>query len=209
MSAIAVAVRNRKEDFKRLIINFIEKRKGRNLRIMSLASGSCRDIYELFLLYPDICKNVTFDCYDNDYRAIEFAKSLIKNNHNVRFFNENAVRIALKKDISAIISNKYDLIYCTGLFDYFSDKIALCLIQNLKKILKKEGALAISNVRDKYSNPSLHFMEWAGDWNLVYRDGEEFKTLFINGGFKETDFETYYEQQGIMQYIITNKNSIY
>ena len=39
MSSIAVAVRNRKEDFKRMLLDLIKERNGQKLRIMDLASG--------------------------------------------------------------------------------------------------------------------------------------------------------------------------
>ena len=62
-----------------------------------------------------------------------------------------------------------------GFFDYLNRKTSVNLLRNLRKLLKPEGRLFISNVRDKYSNPSVHFMEWVGDWNLVYREDDEFK----------------------------------
>ena len=203
MSAISVAVRNRKEDFKRLIANFIKSRQGSPLRIMDLASGSCRDIKELFFSNKALCKNVIFDCYDNDDRAIEFARKLIKNGPRANFIKLNAVKLALAKDVNRITDKRYDLIYSTGLFDYFNEKIAVRLTQNLKKLLKFNGIMAISSVRDKYSNPSVHFMEWVGDWNLVYRDEDEFRGIFLKSGFKRDKLKIQYEQQGIMQYIVT------
>lgn len=207
MSAISVAVRNRKEDFKRLITKFIKDKGKRPLRIMDLACGPCREIKEIIASDTTLCENVIFDCYDNELKAIEFAKALLGNQPNVNFFQINAARIALNKDINSIIDKKYDFIYSTGLFDYFGERISIALAQNLKKLLKTDGILAISDVRDKYSNPSVHFMEWAGDWNLVYRDDDEFRKIFIVAGFNENEFKIQYEQQGIMQYIITsNKN---
>ncbi len=66
--------------------------------------------------------------------------------------------------------------------------------------------MVISDVRDKYSNPSVHFMEWVGEWELVYRDDDNFRDIFINAGFKKDEIEFQYEQQGILQYIrATNK----
>jgi hypothetical protein len=202
MSAISVAVRNRKEDFKRLIISFVCERQNYPLRIMNLASGSCRELKEIFTSDKSLFRNVTFDCYDNEERAIEYAKVLLGNSSKVNFIKLNAVRIALAKDVNRVIHKRYDLIYSAGLFDYFSDRIAIAVVRNLRKLLKSKGILAISNVRDKYSNPSVHFMEWAGDWNLVYRDDDAFRKIFIDAGFKEDELETQYEQQGIMQYII-------
>lgn len=208
MSAISVAVRNRKEDFKRLISDFVNIKQGQKLTIMNLASGPCREIKEILSLNSSLFKNVTFDCYEHDYRAIEYAKDLLAHcSCNINFIRENAVRIALKKEINSLIDRKYDFIYSTGLLDYFEKKVAVCLIQNLRKLLNPGGVLAISDVRDKYSNPSVHFMEWVGDWNLVYRDDKEFREIFLEAGFREDELRIQYEQQGIMQYIVASSQT--
>ncbi len=206
MSAICVGVRNRKEDFKRLIINFTNSRKGCEVRIMNLGSGACREVKEILSSDILLNKNIIFDCYDKDERAIEFARNLLAGFKNVNFIKENALRIAAARDINSKIKERYDLIYVTGLFDYLSNRVCIRLIKNLKKILNLNGILAVSNMRDKYSNPSVHYMEWAGDWNLVYRSDDEFTGLFIEGGFKNNQLKKQYEQQGIMQYIIASNS---
>lgn len=207
MSAISVAVRNRKEDLKRLITNFINDRQGHKLRIMNLASGPCRELKEILSSDRSLCKNIIFDCYDNERRAIEYAKTILAGYPNINFIKESAVRIAFKKEIFLMIDKKYDFIYAVGLFDYFSERVAIALVRNLKKLLNPGGIMAISNVRDKYSNPSVHYMEWIGDWNLVYRDDEEFKNIFLEAEFREGELRTQYEQQGIIQYIISSNKS--
>lgn len=207
MTAISVAVRNRKEDFKRIIINFINEREGQKLRIMDLACGSCRDIKEILSSGALVNKNVVFDCYDQETRAIKFAKNLLTGFSNVNFFQKNALRLSVVKDISQIIKEKYDFIYVSGLFDYLSSKICSCLIRNLRKLLNNNGILTVSNVRDKYSNPSIYYMGWLGDWILIYRDDEEFKKIFTEVGFMENELKIQYEQQGIMQYIVASNKS--
>ncbi|MDD4909076.1 MAG: class I SAM-dependent methyltransferase [Candidatus Omnitrophica bacterium] len=205
MSAISVAVRNRKEDFKRLIIDFIKRRQDCKLRIMDLASGPCRELREILFSNEGLCKKAIFDCYDNDINAIHFARDALSGFTNVNFLRENALRITARKDKD--VRGKYDLIYSAGLFDYFSERTAVYVVRGLKRFLLPKGNMVIANVRDKYSNPSVHFMEWGGDWDLVYRDEEEFKRIFISAGFEESDLDIRYEQQGIMQYIIAlNKN---
>ena len=204
MSAISEAVRNRKEDLKKLIINFVNNNQDRDLNIMDLASGPCRELKEILSTNSSIRKNVNFDCYDNDERAIEYAKALLNNHSNINFIKQNAIRVAFRKDIYSIIDKRYDFIYATGLFDYFSERVGIALIRNLRKLLNLGGILAISTVRDKYSNPSVHYMEWVGDWSLVYRDEGEFKKIFLEAGFKERELQIKYEQQGIMQYIIAS-----
>jgi len=204
MSAICVAVRNRKEDFKRLITDFICNSQTNPIKIMNLAAGSAREVKEILSDNTLPNKKVSFDCYDYENKAIEFAKTLLNDVTNVSFVKKNALRMAATKKIESNIGDKYDIIYATGLFDYLTHKVSSRLVHNIKKILKTNGILAISNVRDKYSNPSVHFMEWVGDWNLIYRTDEEFKKIFLDAGFKEDELTTQYEQQGIMQYIFAS-----
>ena len=80
-------------------------------------------------------------------------------------------------------------------------RISVRLIRNLKKLLVSGGRLIISDVQSKYSNPSLPFMELVGEWDLIYRDGEEFREIFREAGFRCDQLGFQYEQQGIMQYI--------
>ncbi len=64
MSAIAVAVRNRKEDFKHMIIEHIPKINNSVIRVMNLASGSAKEVQELFL-EDRINTNVYFEVTSN------------------------------------------------------------------------------------------------------------------------------------------------
>lgn len=206
MSSICVAVRNRKKDFKRIITDLVESRERSSVRIMNLACGSCRDIHELFSLNKKKMENTVFECMDHDKRALDYAAGLIGKNENVNYYKLNALRLAAAREISDIIHKKYDLIYSTGLFDYLDRKISCRLVRNMKKLLNKKGKLAIASVRDKYSNPSVHFMEWVGDWNLIYRDEEQFVNIFTEAGFKKENLHVRYEQQGILQYIIADNS---
>ncbi len=205
MSSIAVAVRNRKEDFKRLIMEHIDNKKNGDVRLMDLACGPCRIIKELFENEKFQKELAIFDCYELEQKAIDYAKELLGSPENVNFFKENALKIALKKDIYAMFNNKYDIIYSLGLFDYFNEEVATRLVSNLKKLLKHDGKLLVATVRDKYSNPSVYFMEWAADWNLVYRSDEEFMRIFTNAGFAQNQLKIKYEQQGIINYIVASK----
>ena len=203
-SSICIGVRNRKEDIKKYVSCFVNSRLKDSLRIMNLASGSCRDIKEIYADKMITNKNIVFDCYDNDERAHSFAKKLLAGATNVSFFKENALRLAAAKDITEKIKEKYDLIYSAGLFDYFNDKICIKLIHNLRGLLKDDGCLLIANVRDKYSNPSFHYMEWAGDWKLIYRSDEGFRKVFVEAGFNPKQLDVQFEKQSIMQYIIAS-----
>ena len=202
MSTICVAVRNRKEDFKRLIAEAIRDAKSQKYYLLDLASGPCRDLHEVYAGHEFQGTEGEVHCYDADQHAIDYAKKLNSRYPQLHYFRENAVRMALIKDIEAKIPQKYDLIYSTGLFDYLDYRVAVRLVSNLKKLLKKGGTLAISDVRDKFSNPSIYFMEWVADWELIYRDDDNFRRIFLDAGFDKSQLTFAYEQQGVMQYII-------
>jgi len=202
MTSMCVAVRNRKEDFKHLIIDFVNKRRKNPVVIMNLGCGSSREVKEILKSDILLKKNVFFDCYDFEPKAINFAKKVLKKISKVRFIKENILRIAAANNVNKEINKKYDLIYSTGFFDYLNKKIATRLVHNLKKLLKTRGILIIANVRDKFSNPTFHYMDWAGEWEVIYRTDDEFKKIFTEAGFKEKELRVQYEQQGIMQYTI-------
>lgn len=203
--AASCAVRARKEELKKIIFDFIEANKGRKIRIMNLGCGPAREIKELLEAGPKkLFSKVTFDCYDFDIRAIEYAKNLLNGERNVNFFQKNAVRLALKNNIEDEIRDKYNLIYSSGLFDYLDERIGARLLANLRKILK-DGIMVISNFRDKYSNSSSVWMEWIGDWYLIYRTEEEFKRIFLNAGFSSKELEIIAQKSNVVQYCITKK----
>lgn len=204
--AASKATRERKEDYKKILGNFIKKNKDRDVRILNLASGPAREIKELFESAPrNLFTNVRIDCLDNCKEALDFARNLLKNIPGINFLQKNVIRLALKKDIKEVISNNYDLIYSTGLYDYLDKRIATRLTENLYSLLKEKGFMTISNYREKYRNPSAYLMEWVTEWNLIYRSKEDFEEIFLSAGFDKDSIEVYPQKSGVMQYCIAVK----
>lgn len=197
----SIATRNRKEDFKKIICQFVEESKPA-VRIMNLASGPCREIKELFETHRELINNVIFDCYDFDTNAIDYAKRLLGPTANVNFYQKNAIRMAVQRSIEKDIAFKYDLIFSTGLFDYLNDRISEKLLANLKKLLRPKGLLCISNYRERRNNPWAALMEWIAEWILIYRSEEKFKELFLRAGFQKDCLTIHYEPLRIMQYCL-------
>lgn len=197
----SIATRNRKEDFKQIILEAIKNKK-KPVRIMDLASGPARDLKELFDMNPVETKDVLVDCYDFDPHAIDFARKLLADNPRVDFFQRNALRMAVKKNIREDVPHEYDFIFSTGLFDYLDARVSMRLISNLKKVLKPNGVMCISNYREKKYNPWAGLMEWVVEWNLIYKTEDEFADHFLGGGFTRSQLELRYEPLKIMQYIL-------
>lgn len=205
--ATPFSIRERKEDFKKIIFDFTNKDRKNNRRIMDLASGPAREIKELLESDSDkVFSKVTFDCYDFDTTAIDYAKQVLNNAKNVNFFQKNAIRMALKKSIKEEVPYEYDLIYSTGLFDYLDARVATRLISNLKRLLKKGGMLVISSAAEKYNNPSAGWMEWVAEWYLIYRTAAEFKKIFLDAGFSSNNLEIVLQNSRVMQYCFARIN---
>ncbi len=201
--AATESIRKRKEDLKRIIINFVKERKEKNIRIMNLASGPAREIKETIETDPDmVLSRVNFDCYDFDAKAIDYAKQLLNSVDNVNFYQRNAIRLALKKDIKSEICCEYDLIYSSGLFDYLDDRVATRLVGNLKKLLKKNGLMVIANAGDKEDNSSASWMEWVAEWYLIYRSKDEFRKIFLDAGFLSNELQIILQDSKIVQYCL-------
>lgn len=200
MSPAANAIRNRKQDVKKFISAVFKSRKERCIKIMDLASGPCRDVKEFLEDLSPAPGDIAIDCFDQDQGAIDYAKNLLGNYCKVvNFFRENAVRIAFKKEAPR---EQYDLIFSLGLFDYLDERIAQRLVTALRGFLKKDGVLFVANFGEKYQNPSFYFLEWVGEWQLIYRSIETFKKIFLPAGFSDTDLKVESEQQGIIHYVI-------
>jgi chemotaxis methyl-accepting protein methylase len=200
------ATRERKEDFKQELFKFIKNQEDNETRIMNLGCGSAREIKELIEENPlKLFLKVTFDCYDFDNRAINYAKRLLKNISNINFFEKHALRLAFSKDIEKEICWKYDLIYSTGLFDYLDERLATKLVSNLRKILKDGGMMKISNYRERSNNDSAYLMEWVCEWYLIYRTEDEFRRIFLNAGFSQNELQIIPQRSKVMQYCFATR----
>lgn len=203
MASIAIALRNRKEDMKRFLTESIKGFTGDKFCVMNLASGPCREIKELDILEKMQKTSIVFDCFDQDEAAIHYATNLLGDKARfVNFRRENAIRLALKKDIHELIPSKYQFIYSMGLFDYLDNRVAVRLVRNLKTLLADGGQMIIANMREKFQNPSVYFLEWVGDWNLIYRKEDDYKKIFLEAGFTESKVDITSEQLGIIQYAV-------
>jgi extracellular factor (EF) 3-hydroxypalmitic acid methyl ester biosynthesis protein len=73
---------------------------------------------------------------------------------------------------------QFHFIYSMGLFDYLNSRVAAAVLDRLYRILKPGGELVVGNFH--VSNASRYYMQYWGEWVLLYRTEEEFRSLFRN-----------------------------
>ncbi|MCG6189765.1 class I SAM-dependent methyltransferase [Maribellus maritimus] len=173
------AVRNRKEYFKKLILEKFENQN--EIKLLNVASGPAIDLLELFQVLPSD-KKLTVTCVDADKFAIEYAKKItMPFIGNIEFINKNIFRFETDE--------KYDFIWSAGAFDYFDDKIFVYVLKKFKNWIAEGGEIAVGNFNANH-NPSRNYMEIFGEWFLHHRAEFDLINLGIQAGLKN-------EQMGI------------
>lgn len=163
------AVRNRVNYFKdamRQIILRLENSQA-EFRILNLASGPSRIIYnfltELNESRPDLINRIRIDCIDLDEHAIAFSKKRMR-----KFLNQVSYK---KVNVFKFLpEHQYDIIWSSGLFDYFDDTTFVKLLSRFYGYLYEGGQMIIGNF--KTGTASRSYMELF-EWYLNYRSEQD------------------------------------
>ncbi|HEV7299978.1 MAG TPA: class I SAM-dependent methyltransferase [Tepidisphaeraceae bacterium] len=74
-----------------------------------------------------------------------------------------------------LASEKFDLIYSTGLYDYLDDRIAGKLTQRMFEMLNPGGRLVVANFAPETTCAA--YMDALLDWKLIYRNADQMMAL--------------------------------
>ena len=148
-------------------------------KILGVASGPAREIQKFFADDPAGAARCEIHLLDQDTEALKFSQKEIFDisrskgvKPNVHFHN-----LAIKNIITeGLPFDNFDLIYSSGLFDYFTDPVAQFAAKQLYKGLAEKGELVIGNFGS--NNPAQFVMEALGDWYLIYRDEKKLTDLY-------------------------------
>ena len=166
----ARAVRNRAA----VLEAILDERKP--FSILSVGCGPALDIAGALNSRPGVTE---IDLLDNDAAALARARVNLTSlaavqGIGLRFLHRNALRLRTDR--------RYDLIWCSGLFDYLNDKTAVHLIKRFKLALAPEGTMCIGNFGP--DNPSRAYMEVVGEWLLIHRSAERLERLAAESGLR-------------------------
>jgi len=179
----ATAVRNRKNYFQDVMKNY---KNNDELKVLNLGSGPCRDLYEFFVKNPK--QNIQVDCLDMDQSAIDYGSAVCDNYMDrIEFINKNVFKYKTSKT--------YDLIWSAGLFDYFSDKLFIRLVNRMYALVASNGELVIGNFSTV--NTSKNLMETFGQWYLNHRSEDLLIELALKAGVPEDKIMIKEEPTGV------------
>jgi extracellular factor (EF) 3-hydroxypalmitic acid methyl ester biosynthesis protein len=160
------------------------KRSGRVTKILNLGCGPAHEV-QSFLKANHIHNNADFTLVDFNEETLAYVGQCLQDIG--RHLREPARIRLVKKSVLQILKDsgrsllrspgeKYDYIYCAGLFDYLQKDVCKQLMTVFYNMLAPNGLLLTTNVTEKLnsSKPFRFSMEYLLDWHLIYRDRPQF-----------------------------------
>lgn len=200
------AVRNRY----RLVGDAIARRVRENsqevVRIVSVGSGPAADIEHAVKQLDDSARErMHIVLIDIDPDALTFCQERLKawlQPEQITCARENLFRIGRNAHSRALLEGA-DMIVCVGLFDYLEANVAASHMGVFWRALSRGGTVTVLNfVPD---NPSRTYMEWLGNWYLIYRTRDELYSIGSEAGLPSDNVHVGAEPEGINLFLTATK----
>lgn len=205
----AVGVRERKNRMKSILRESIMLANSKQLRILNLACGSCRELRELFIdeaFNPE--KQLNIVCLDQEEEALKFSESKLRNvpkGIKFHFLKDDIIGLSLKhRPIKGF--DKFDLVYNIGLADYLPDRILKALIRYSYDNVAIGGKAIIAH-KDIAKHRPLQ-PNWFCDWNFYERNENENLELIKSLKLENLSIKIEYLEPSCIFYITLTKNNV-
>lgn len=146
-------------------------------KVLDLACGSCREVFELA---PEIkASGAKFTCVDLDEDALGFALDRLEYaglaEDEVELRKYNALRI-FDFETALVEFGKQDIIYSVGYFDYLPDDFLVKLLNSLYNLLTPGGKLIAAFKDSNRYRPQLY--HWLVNWDgFLQRTEDDFERI--------------------------------
>jgi extracellular factor (EF) 3-hydroxypalmitic acid methyl ester biosynthesis protein len=179
----AISVRNRVAHLEENILTETARvaRTGNIARILNIGCGPAWEV-QSFLKTTAISDHADFTLIDFNEETLTHAgqklvdaKSLFSRHTSIRTQQMSVFELLRRTQKNSKNNEKFDLIYCAGLFDYLAPETCRALINFGYDSLSPGGLMLIANMDD--SKPFRNFIEATMDWHLIYRDSLEMLSL--------------------------------
>jgi extracellular factor (EF) 3-hydroxypalmitic acid methyl ester biosynthesis protein len=195
--AAPLAVRNRMQLVRDQIIERLSFAK-RPQKIVVVGSGSGLEIADALRLIKKDCSLAhELLLLDLDPVALEEAeKKLRPHLHGAKLEcrAENLVRLPSRLRNAARLANA-DLLICTGFFDYLDEVSAAEMLSLFWTSLQPGGRALVFNFAPW--NPTRAYMEWIGNWYLIYRTRPDLVQLAEAACIPSANYQISSEATGI------------
>ena len=179
----AKSVRNRIAHLGEILVNETARaaRAGKTARILNVGCGPAREVQD-FLQQTHLSNQAAFTLVDFNEETLAHAvqklvevKRQCSRHTQIRTQQISVYELLKRTQRRSDGAEKFDLIYCAGLFDYLAPDTCRALIDLWYDSLSPGGLLLIANMND--TKPFRNFIEFILDWQLIYRDSREILSL--------------------------------
>ncbi len=157
-------------------------KEGRPFTVLNIACGPAVEM-QRFIRNEEISNHVVFHLLDFNQETIEYTERKIQ--ESIKESSHKPMVKFIHKSIDTILkevyekentnSPTYDMVYCVGLFDYFTDQTCKQMVPLFINWVKAGGLMTITNVHP--DNPDRNQMEHLLEWHLIYRNENDMKML--------------------------------
>jgi extracellular factor (EF) 3-hydroxypalmitic acid methyl ester biosynthesis protein len=179
----ARSVRNRLSHLGETILNETARvaRAGNTARILNVGCGPAQEVQN-FLRETQLSNQADFMLMDfNEEALLHAGQKLVEAKRRfsrctpIRTQQISVYELLKRAQRGHDDADKYDLIYCAGLFDYLAPDTCRSLMELWHDSLSPGGLMLVANMTD--AKPFRHFIEFILDWQLIYRDSREILLL--------------------------------
>lgn len=200
---MARAVRNyRKLLTKAIIDTYKEWKSDQYMPVTSLASGSAREVFDVFSAVDK--PKIKLTCTDIDPDVHTFAGAIaaeVGAVENTVFLQDNILKVIRGGGKSVLPLQQ--LIYAVGLIDYLRDRQLVTLLNWACEHLLPGGKVVIGQFHP--SSPDKPFMDHVLDWSLYYRSEDEMRALFARSKFSDARVNIEFEDGGVQMFLTCTK----
>ncbi|NKB24849.1 MAG: methyltransferase domain-containing protein [Kiritimatiellae bacterium] len=211
-AAPSVAHQNRILVLRELLEKKIKRRSDKHsgpLKVLNVACGPAKEVRDFIQLSPcaDDCEMTLLDFSPEALHYAERSTKEVLEASNCKMklhVIEKSVDQLLRESIGqtpgqSVVPDKYDYVYCAGLFDYLTSSVCQRLTTLFYKWVRPGGLVAITNLHT--SNPAKGLMEYILEWNVVHRSEQELKRLVTTEGV----IDTFADKTGVNAFITVRK----
>jgi extracellular factor (EF) 3-hydroxypalmitic acid methyl ester biosynthesis protein len=179
----AKSVRNRIAHLGENLVNETARlaRAGKTSRILNVGCGPAWEIQN-FLRETQLSNQADFTLIDfNEETLLHAGQKLVEvkrqfsRQTQIRTQQISVYELLKRTQRRSKDAEKFDLIYCAGLFDYLAPDTCRALMELWFDSLSPGGLMLIANMTD--TKPFRYFIEFILDWQLIYRNSAEILSL--------------------------------
>jgi extracellular factor (EF) 3-hydroxypalmitic acid methyl ester biosynthesis protein len=188
------AVRNRVDFLRGKIIEETSRmaRLGRTAKISSIACGPAWEVVNFLADHP-LANHAQFQLLDFDAETLQYTANKIAEvkrksqcSAPVKTIKNSVQNLLRSGGRTVAEESKFDLVYCSGLYDYLSDNVCQALNNYLYNLLRPGGLLVVGNFSP--DTPNQNIMEHFAEWFLIYRNSTQLAALAPEQAAKENCF---------------------